>query len=165
MKYAVRFGALAAVLVLVGCNFTPARAVVKGKVTVGGKAPLTGGTIQFVSVSHPNVVGGGTIQADGTYQVADAPVGECKVVIDNDHLNLKKKSNIPVAPGQVASKGPPEDATKKTGTPPKVGEGTTGKADAGFKYIAINADYRSVEKTPLKTTVASGGSSTDFDVK
>ena len=40
------------------------------------------------------------IKADGTYEVPDAPVGECKVVIDNSHLDpsSKKSGTMPMAP-------------------------------------------------------------------
>ena len=61
--------------------------VIKGKVTVAGKGLLTGGTIQFVSVADSKAMSGGQIKPDGTYELADVPLGDCKVVIDNSHLN------------------------------------------------------------------------------
>ena len=113
MTLLIRATALLALLTAVGCGASDKRAAVAGKVTVGGKGPLTGGNIRFVSVADPNKVGGGQIKPDGTFEVSDAPVGECKVVIDNTHLDpsLSKAAAMPgvPAPGGMGSgmKGAP----------------------------------------------------------
>lgn len=166
MKQVVRFAAFALLATALGCG-SYGRTTVKGKVTVGGKGPLTGGAIQFVLVADPNVSGGGQILADGTYEVINAPIGECKVLVDNAHLG-GAKSTGPVAPtvGGGPSR-PPADSGKKMSEPPKGVEALPGTAGTGgVKYIRIDPAYADKEKTPLKSTVSSGAASpSDFDVK
>jgi hypothetical protein len=111
MKFSLRLFVLIAALTALGCGGGDKRVALSGKVTVGGKGPLTGGNIRFVSTADPNRVGGGLIKADGTYEVTDAPVGACKVVIDNTHLdpNAVKAVNLPGmgGPGMKGVPGAP----------------------------------------------------------
>jgi hypothetical protein len=48
-------------------------------VTVGGKAPVGGTTIAFIGPDGKEAPG--TVDADGSYIILNAPVGECKVVV------------------------------------------------------------------------------------
>lgn len=135
---------------LVGCgDATPPTTEVKGKVTVTGKGPLTGGAIVFTLVSNPQVTGGGQIAPDGTYTVPLAPVGECKVTIDNSHLRVG---------GKVMS-----SAGQKMNTAP-AGLATPPGAMAPPKYVPIDLSYAKVDTTTLKATVAEGAT-VDLEVK
>jgi hypothetical protein len=161
------------------------RVAVSGKVTVGGK-PLTGGSIRFVSVADPNRSGGGQIKADGTYEVPDAPVGECKVTIDNSHLDpaANKTSGLPgmmgkggAGPGMKGmpagpgmATGPKEADKAKMGTGPKeadvASDMNAGKAEhAAEKFIKLDPSFAKVESTPLTFTVEKGPNTKDFDIK
>ena len=141
--------------------------------TVGGKGPPTGGTIRFVSVADPTRVGAGQIKADGSFVVSDAPVGECKVVIDNVHLNpsSNKATGMPGIAGRrggmpgmkgmpgggagaAPSAGPKEADKAKMAAGPKgaeVPEGmNSGKTEhAAEKYVKIEAGYSKPDTTPL----------------
>jgi len=173
MKYATRFAALVVILALAGCGPHP-RASVKGKVMVAGKGPLTGGAIQFVLDSDPTMIGGGVIHADGSYDVVDAPVGECKVLIDNEHLQTGGKMQGAMVPGYLSKdgggKGPPAGATSKMGTSPKGLEVPPGTGEpvgaTGLKYMKINHEFAVADRTPLKATVNRGDNTgVNFEVK
>lgn len=180
--------ALALVGTLVGCGGDK-RATVTGKVTVGGKGPLTGGNIRFVSVADPNKVGGGQIKPDGTYEVNDAPVGDCKVVIDNTHLDpeANKKGGMGPGPGAMGPPmkgmgpggpgGPPGGAAgPKDADKAKMSGGPTKGADvpaemgaksemSGQKYTKIDGSLSKADTTTLTFTVEKGSNTKDFDVK
>lgn len=174
------------VAVLVGCG-SDRRASVSGKVTVSGKGPLPGGSIQFISASEPNRFGGGLIRPDGTYEVLDAPVGPCKVVIDNSHLdpNRTKASGLPGMPGPgmkppgpgIPGPGmpppgigqPPKEVLTKAGGIPKgvdiPSEMGVKSETSGQKYVRIDPAYTAVETTPLTFEVQPGSNSGNFDIK
>jgi len=115
-------------------------AIVTGKVTLGGR-PLPGGMITFVSVSAPGKSGVGTIRADGTYEVANAPLGECKVAVSNS--SLAQLSTMPAPPA-----GAPE--------PPGV---------SGQRYVKIDPKYAKPERSGLSTSVASDSHTYDIELK
>ncbi|AMV29737.1 hypothetical protein VT84_35420 [Gemmata sp. SH-PL17] len=190
MKLSIRVALLAPLLALLaGCGASDKRATVSGKVTVAGKAGLPGGIIRFVSAENPSRIGGGTIKPDGTYEVTDAPVGECKVIIDNSHLDPSaNKSNAPGMPGTGSGMpgmkgmpggkqfgpgaGGPKDADKEkmTGAPKGAevpSEMGMGKTDhAGEKYVRIDGAYFKLDTTTLKATVSDSGSNAlNFEVK
>ncbi len=191
MKLSIRMALLAPLLALLaGCGGGDKRATVSGKVTVAGKAGLSGGIIRFISAENPNRIGGGTIKPDGTYEVTDAPVGECKVIIDNTHLDPSaNKSSAPGMPGTGGGMpgmkgmpggkqfggpgaGGPKDADKEkmTGAPKGVeiaGEMGMGKTDhAGEKYVRIDGAYSKMDTTTLKATINDNGPNTlNFEVK
>jgi hypothetical protein len=164
MNLLLRVSALSLVLLLiVGCGWKAARTSVKGKVTVGGKDPLPGGSIQFILASSPNEVGSGQINGRGEYEVTNAPIGECQVVIDNTHLARNSKG----APGMGPSGGP-RDTSKKMSAPPKGIEAVKGEGGqaSSLKYVKIGESYTKADSTPLKSTVSRGTASpADFDVK
>src|SRR5438067_9823982 len=65
-----------ALAALPGCK--EGKAIIKGTVTFAGKR-LQAGTVNFVTAD--NRTGSATINLDGTYTMADAPVGDVKVFI------------------------------------------------------------------------------------
>ncbi len=176
---------LFAALPLFGCGGKPGRAQVSGKVTVAGKGPLTGGSITFVLLSDEKETGGGVIKSDGTYEAVDVPVGECKVLIGNSHLNPSKSgmggpSMGMGGPGMGMGKGmggppsgvsgpKPGDKDKMGAAPkgadvdPKMGEG---KDTGSSKYIKIDTAYEAAGTTTLRHTVTKGENpNANFDVK
>ena len=80
-----RFSILGAFLVaslsagLVGCSGAPPKAVVKGKVSIGGKN-LTTGSVIFYAVNN-NASASATINENGEYVMNDAPVGDVKITV------------------------------------------------------------------------------------
>ncbi len=67
----------------VGCG-PPERATVKGKVTLG-ETPLPVGNVMFWGAD--NATATATIDKDGNYVVADAPVGDVKVTVSTPKVN------------------------------------------------------------------------------
>ena len=174
-------------LALAGCGGGKVgRASVSGKVTVAGKGPLTGGSITFVLISNENEVGGGNIKSDGTYEAVDVPVGECKVIVSNAHLNLSKSGmggGMPgggmtgagpgTGKGMTGMGGPPAGGPQtadKMGNAPKGAEvdGKMGEGkDTGTpKYMKIDPTYEDAGTTTLRHTVNRGENpNSNFDVK
>ncbi len=62
----------------VGCSSSKARATVKGKVTFAGKS-LTVGSVMFYG--KDNVTASASIDKNGNYVMADAPLGEVKITV------------------------------------------------------------------------------------
>lgn len=156
---------------VVGCGGDQ-RAIVSGTVTVAGKGPLTGGAISFISAADAKRAGHGTILADGTFRVVDAPVGECKVVIDNSNMEpADEKSGPPTGvkggpqptPGKAAKGGKGEWKASPEG------EGGPPPADnslfANRKYIKLEKGYSAPGTTPLTFLVERGEAKKDFEVK
>ena len=165
---------LGMVLLASGCGGNNARTVVKGKVTVAGKGPLTGGNITFALASDEKINGGGVINADGTYEVLTAPIGECKVLIDNSHLNTAAKSKgMPVVPGGPGMPGKtggvskaPKDTEEKMSSAPKGIDAPPGSGPGKLTYMKIDDQFSKFASTPLKSTVSSGSANpANFDVK
>jgi hypothetical protein len=142
-----------AIATLLGCSPAPTTGQVSGKVTVAGKGPLTGGTIFFVSAADSKKAGSGTINADGSYDVPNAPLGECKVTIDN--LALKS----------AAGGAPPPGVGAQAGGVPKgldiSGMGAMGKT----AYIPIDPSFAKSETTTLTATIGKGTNTKDLEVK
>jgi len=162
---------LLVILATVGCGSQ--RTVVEGKVTVAGKGPLTGGTIQFVLAADPKMIAAGQIRGDGNYEVIDAPVGECKVVVDNLHLKVGGSMpgmGPPGRPGMPGSgsAGPPRDSKQATGTPegvpvdPEMGKTS---ASVGVKYVPIDPNNADPTTTTLKANVSGSSHPIDFEVQ
>lgn len=172
---------LLACIVLSGCGKGRApRAHVAGKVEVAGKGPLTGGTISFVLISDENDVCGGAIKSDGTFDLVDVPVGDCKVVVSNSHLNTAgNKSGMPGMggmPGMPGKGGMPGAAGPKGVEKDKMGNAPAGAVvdpkmvgegkDTGSKYVKIDPDYGEAGKTPLRYKTVKGESlGVGFEVK
>lgn len=139
-KHVLKASGLLALMVVIGCGSggggSGKTAVVKGKVTVNG-APLSGGTITFSSASNESVEGGGTINADGTYEAGGVPMGECKIAIDNSSLKDLTTVKTDPLPGMPA--------------PPK--------------YIKIDAKYYKAATSGLTVNVDSSSKTHDIDLK
>ncbi len=98
---------------LIGCGpGQKDRAVVKGKVTIGGQA-LTGGTVTFTT--KDNRQGTATIHPDGTYEMGDAPQGDVTITVAVPQPSAKEKmmgiemgkdKKMPEPPGGKDSKMP-----------------------------------------------------------
>ena len=171
MKKILGLTLLVAGLLLAGGCGGPARTTVKGKVTVAGKGPLPGGNITFALASDEKINGGGLINADGSYEVVTAPIGECKVLIDNSHLDTASKTKgLPVVPGGPGMPGgtskAPKDTEGKMGSAPTGVDATPGSGPGKLSYIRIDSSYSKFSSTPLKSTVTNGKATpSDFEVK
>jgi hypothetical protein len=126
---------------LAGCG-PPARAIVSGKVTFANQ-PLTVGTVTFYAAD--NIMGSGVIKPDGTYTVADAPVGDVTVLV------VTPKNLGPTMagrPDKPAAGGPGMPAEFR---PPGADQGTV-----AVKIVPIPEKYGSAESSPLKFSVQKG---------
>jgi hypothetical protein len=123
------------------------RATVTGKITFNNQA-LTAGTVSFVAA--PNVLGTGVIKPDGTYTVADAPVGEVTVTVDTP------KPMMGPMPGGMG-KPPPGMGMPADMQPP--GGGDPLKA---VRVVPAPEKYKTVESSPLKFTVKPGTQTHDI---
>ena len=181
MRHLVRAVAVVALCwFAAGCGGGDRRASVSGKVTVAGKGPLTGGNIRFVSAADPNKTGGGQIKPDGSFEVSDAPVGACKVVIDNTHLDpsQSKAAAMPGVPMQgmkgmpggpaVGGGGAKKEDKAKMGEAPKGADvpAEMGKAESsGQKFVRIEVGFSKPDTTALTFEVQPGTNTKDFEVK
>jgi len=192
MKHLSLFAMFTLIVPLTGCGDSgQPRGLVTGKVLVADKSPLTGGSIRFELASDSKIFGSGQIHADGSYECADAPVGECRVVVNNTYLQVggATPGKLPGGgtmpgmgapgkgggmPGMAGSSAPgsgkaPSDAAKKMGGPPKgsdmPAEMNDGAGSVGTKYVKIDAKYASATDSPLKFTVVKGKNAHDFEVK
>ena len=166
-----------------GCGGDHAVTTVSGKVLVAGKNPLPGGIITFYLMSDPTQVGGSVINSDGTFEVVNAPVGECKVVVDNTHLDTARNPGnmmmggggmTPMGSG-MASKASTSGASARSNDKMKSAsakatqlapEMTTGKDLGTSKYVKIDPAFTKAESTTLRHTVSSGANwDVTFEVK
>ncbi len=91
---------LVPVLLLVGCSAKEAAHKVKGKVIYNNE-PLTGGSVTFVSTADKLQRSTTLINADGTYEMPSAPVGEVKIAIigpgrsSTEHAASGKRLTLP----------------------------------------------------------------------
>lgn len=110
-------GIVAVLLLAAGCDNAPARATVKGKVTLGDK-PLTFGNVMFWSKASDSVTGSATIDKDGNYILHDAPVGEAMVAVSVPSLppgaleQMKQMKNSAVAKNTPQSVDPNDPSRK-----------------------------------------------------
>jgi hypothetical protein len=130
---------------LSGCQ--KGRAVVKGKVTFNG-VPLTAGTVSFMA--SPSRLGSGTINSDGTYTVADAPIGEVTVTVSTPPRRMGPARMDKPPPGM---KGMPKEML-----PPGYEE----EGKKAGKMVPAPEKYGSFESSPLKYTVQKGEQTFDI---
>jgi hypothetical protein len=147
---ALRFAGLlacCAVVLASGCGPDyKARAVVKGKVTKGGKS-LTTGTVVFHGKS--GITATAIIDGDGNYQMPDAPIGECKVTVTvqglpmdpSVHARLKGK-------GPKMPEGPKNPEENSSPAPPL--------AKIPKEVILIDPKYSNTDTSGLSFTVQKG---------
>jgi hypothetical protein len=143
-------GLLLLLLAVSGCSSNKKSqltgASVSGVVRYKGK-PVTGGVVQLWCQNHDNdavQTAQGTIQGDGTYQVLNAPLGVCKVVVNTKAV----KHDIGAMMKKFAEKGAP--TPEETG-PPKV-------------YMEIDPKYTNREKTDVQITIQNGHQTQDIDL-
>ncbi len=170
-----------------GCG-SDARAPVKGSVSVAGKGPLTGGTITFISVADSKRMGSGMVEPDGTYSVLDAPVGECKVIFDNSHLDPSGRKGMmsgppagggagammgmkgsPKAAAPPGSAGPSAKDKERMGGAPKgadvPAEMSADQVDySKMKYLKFDPKHTKFDQTPHTYTVVNGSNTVNFDL-
>ena len=139
------------VLVLVsGCGPDyKARGAVKGRVTVN-KKPLTSGTIMFYGAN--GITASGSIDTEGNYVIADAPVGDCQVTVTvpntmDPSVRARLKGKGPAMP---ELKGPPDAASPALPSAPAVPK----------EIVPIDAKYSKTETSGLKFKVEKGGDQT-----
>jgi hypothetical protein len=125
-----------------------APAHISGLVTYNAK-PVKGGTLTF----HTDKGAYNTdIDADGTYAIADVPVGEVVATIDNEHLNPKR---APETGKALAS---------KYGNMP-----TYQKPDAGAtsarEYVKLPAIYANPKSSTLRVTISAGKQTKNLELK
>lgn len=119
----------------------------KGKVSFMGQN-LTAGTIAFVASGK---TGSGVIKSDGTYIVADAPVGDVTITVQTP----------PLPPGGMLSAPPPPAGVgmPKEFLPPGHEENKV------VRVVSAPEKYQKVETSTLKYTVQSGSQDYDIDLK
>jgi hypothetical protein len=111
--------------------------------------PLPGGMIQFVAANGEST-GSGTIEENGTYKVS-APVGDCKITVDNSTLNK-----------QPTRRGPQAPATKPMLKRP----GSEAPKTSLGRYVPIPQKYQAADTTDLTYTVKKGAAQThDVELK
>jgi hypothetical protein len=120
-------------------------ASVSGVVHYQGK-PVTGGIIQFWSdAKDGNQSAQGSIEGDGSYEVLNAPLGVCKVVVKTEPVKHDRRALLKRSEGKGAPVPPDEG-------PPKV-------------YMPIASKYTDVRKTDLQITVEKDSQTHDFDLR
>jgi len=148
--------ALAASCILLGgCGpDLKAHGVVKGKVTRGGK-PLTSGTVMFFG--KDGVTGSGTIEPDGTYEVKDAPVGECQVTVRVDTLPMDPSVRARLKGGGTKMPEGPRDPSKASPDLPSAPR-------VPKEIVPIDAKYSKPETSGLSFTVKKGEQTYNIDL-
>jgi len=147
--------ACCAVLLSSGCgpNYK-ARAVVKGKVTTGNKA-LTTGSVMFYGKDGLTASAG--IQPDGTYEMPDAPIGECKVTVTVPPL-----PNDPSVRARLKGKGPAMPAGPKN--PEDSGPIAPPLAKIPSEVVPIDTKYSNPDTSGLTFTVQKGEQTYNIDL-
>jgi hypothetical protein len=123
------------------------RATVTGKVIFMNK-PLTAGTVSFVA--GPNLVGTGRINADGTYTVNDAPVGDVTVTVETPKMGIGPMAGMPKPPPGV--QGMPAEMQPQGG----------GDSLKPVRVVPAPEQYKTAESSPLKYTVKPGNQTYDI---
>jgi hypothetical protein len=134
---------------LAGCE--KGRATVSGKVTFNGQA-LTAGTVSFVA--GPNRVGSDVIHPDGTYTIADAPIGDVTITV-----------NTPEPPkGPAMARGPDKPPPGVQGMPSDMKPPGAEELGKSMKIVPAPTKYKNAETSPLKFTVQPGTQTKDIDL-
>ncbi len=88
--------ALPFVLMAAGCGGEGAKAVVSGKVTVNGKAPVPGCTVSFIGPDRKEI--SASVANNGDYTVNDAPLGDDQVLVKGPSIRAATAGQMPGAP-------------------------------------------------------------------
>ena len=127
---------LSLLFTVAGCG--PATGKVKGRVKLA-KKHLTAGTVGFISKSGQ--VGVGRIDADGNFEIPNAPVGDVKISV------------------QVPAQPPGGNAKPPAGIPD-----TRPQGGAAKPIVPIPAKYGNPETSGLTYTVQKGEQTHDIDL-
>jgi hypothetical protein len=134
-------------VVVFGCKNPNAPITASGKVTYKD-APVSGGNITF----QPKKEGppySRPLAADGTYNLADVPVGDYTVTVETESINPERKQETYGQPGG--------------GGAPPVGPMPAGyKLTNAGKYVKIPAKYADPKTSGLKATLGTDKKSQDF---
>jgi hypothetical protein len=138
----------------VGCgpNYKT-RAMVKGKVTIGGK-PLTAGSVMFLGKN--NLSGSSAIDKEGNYIVNDAPLGEVRITVSVPSLPPGGIARMKAGPGLAAAK---ETGSVNPGNP---GQKISIMGDMPTHVVPIPSKYANAETSGLTYTVQSGEQTHDI---
>jgi hypothetical protein len=118
---------------------------VSGVVRYQGK-PITGGVVLLWSDHQDgNNSAQGRIKGDGTFQVLNAPVGACKVVVNTEAAKHDRSTLRKMAP-----------ETARTNIPEPEGP--------PIEYMPIDPKYSSLKTTPIKITVEKGSQTRDLEL-
>lgn len=154
---ALATGILAVCVVLgtSGCDSEyKARGIVKGKVTRGGKA-LTTGTVMLVN--KEGMSGSAGITPEGTYEMRDAPLGECTVTV------TVNSSNDPSVRARMKGKGLAMPAGPKDPNATESPELPSSPA-VPKEVVPIDQKYANPETSGLKFTVKKGEQTYNIDL-
>jgi len=120
-------------------------ASVSGVVRYQGK-PVTGGAVLLWSDHQDgNNSAQGRIQGDGTYQVLNAPLGVCKVVVNTTAAKHDRSALRKMAPETART-----NVSEPEGSP--------------IKYMPIDPKYSSLKTTPIEITVEKGSQTRDLEL-
>jgi hypothetical protein len=137
-----------------------AAATVSGKVLYKG-APLKGGNVTFVSTEGKTSISA-AIKEDGSYQLANVPVGAVKICVETESLRSQVTRSMSKGPGTSgvppSYKAPP-GASEQTGYKPPEPQ------DTSSRYVQIPPQYAKADTTDLTYTVKSGSQSHDVELK
>lgn len=134
------------VVLAAGCSRTRERATIKGKVTFLGKN-LTVGNVMFIA--DDNATGSATIDKDGNYVIADAPVGEVKVTVSVPSLppgGLDMMRRMKSSPGMKGVKS----------VDPESGKSISIMGDIPANIVPIPTKYADSRTSGLTYTVKPG---------
>ncbi len=145
-------GLLAVALVAAG-GCSKGKATVTGKVKLKDGRPVSVGTISFWGPD--NRVGSSALGADGSYTIADAPIGEVKITVvpPPQRIAMAGRGGMPEAPPGL---GMPAD---------KVPEGMSKDPLKAQQAVPVNDRYKDPSTTPLKWTVASSKAPQEHDIE
>jgi len=131
-----------------GCH--KSKGSVSGKVTLRNGTPVGLGNIIFYAKDGRQA--SAVLNKDGTYKMADAPVGEVNVVIQPPPMKM----------GPVGRDKPPEGmGGMPADMQPQDGGGVGMSADP-VKLVPIALRYQNKDETPLDYTVEKGEQEKDF---
>jgi hypothetical protein len=161
--HTLRLGLLFALVLglLAGCSGTSRpTAHVSGKITYKGET-VKGGNIQFIGKGDAPPARA-TITKDGTYEIADAPVGDFLVSIETESMNPHKAGPTYGQAMAKKAKGPVMDPSKMAGDS---GGGMMSPEEMAARYVKIPDKYNNPNKSGLTATFKPGRNTVDFPLK